>query len=251
MNDHLVLIGGKAATGKSASLMSLAMDENGTPRPVDEQRKVLYLCTEAGKRLPFSNKFLTLNVTDPCQVPQAIAEVETDMPDVEIIVIDSLTYMMDQYESIYVLPSSNGMKAWGDFAQFFKTLMQQTVASSSKTIIFTAHTQDLLNEGEMIVETKVPVKGSLKANGIESYFSIVIATKKMPLPKLKEYQSSLLHITEEDELNGYKHVFQTRLTKETVNERIRSPIGLFARNETFIDNDISLVHKRLNEYYKD
>lgn len=88
------------------------------------------------------------------------------MPEIHTIVIDSLTYLLDMYESIYVLPSANGMKAWSDFAQYFKTLMQQHVAKSTKNVIFTAHTSDTLNEGEMVMETKVPVKGSLKNNGI-------------------------------------------------------------------------------------
>ena len=44
--------------------------------------------------------------------------------------------------------------------------MQQLVASSTKNVIFIAHTLDSVNENEMILETKVPVKGSLKNNGI-------------------------------------------------------------------------------------
>jgi hypothetical protein len=74
-----------------------------------------------------------------------------------------------------------GMKAWGDFAQYFKNLMQQYVAKSSKNVVFLAHTSETINESEMVVETKVPVKGSLKNNGIESFFSLVIAAKRVPL----------------------------------------------------------------------
>ena len=44
--------------------------------------------------------------------------------------------------------------------------MQQYVASSTKKVIFIAHTSDTMNESEMVMETKVPVKGSLKNNGI-------------------------------------------------------------------------------------
>ena len=53
--------------------------------------------------------------------------------------------------------------------------MQQKVASATKTFIFMSHTLETVNESEMILETKVPVKCALKNNGIESYFSIVIA----------------------------------------------------------------------------
>lgn len=239
VNDHLVLVCGKSATGKSASLKDLQQPEG-----------VMYLNCEAGKRLPFRSKFREHTITDPYQVFDAF-DAASEMDDVHTIVVDSLTYLLDMYESIYVLPSTNTMQAWGQFAQYFKTLMQHYVASSPKNVIFIAHTSDTMNEGEMVMETKVPVKGSLKNNGIESYFSFVIATKKMPLKKLEGYESELLDITEEDEMLGFKHVFQTRITKETVNERERGPMGMFSVKETYIDNDMNKVLGRLHEYYGD
>lgn len=237
VNDHLVLLCGKSATGKSASLMGL-----------DNPEGVMYLNCEAGKRLPFKAKFKQFTITDPLQVIEAFTAAET-MEGVHTIVVDSLTYLLDMYESIYVLPSANGMKAWGDFAQYFKNLMQQSVALSTKSVIFTAHTSDTLNESEMLMETKVPVKGSLKNNGIESYFSAIISSKKVSLKALKDYSSPLLTITPEEEALGFKYVFQTKINKETVNERLRGPLGLFDTKETFIDNNIQLVLNRLKEYY--
>ena len=236
-NDHLVLLCGKSATGKSASLMGLENPEG-----------VMYLNCEAGKRLPFKSKFMQLTVTDPHQIFEAF-DVAESKPEVHTIVIDSLTYLLDMYESNYVLNATNGMQAWGQFAQYFKNLMQQYVAKSTKNVIFTAHTSDTLNESEMLMETKVPVKGSLKNNGVESYFSIVIASKKVALKALKDYKSDLLTITPEEEALGFKYVFQTKITKETVNERLRGPLGLFTTQETFIDNNMQLVINRLKEYY--
>ena len=171
------------------------------------------------------------------------------MPDVHTIVVDTLTYLMDMYESIYVYNAANGQKAWSDFAQYYKALMQNYVAKSTKNVIFLAHTADTLNEGEMVMETKVPVKGSIKNNGIESYFSLVIATKKVPLKILKDYQSDLLNITPEEQALGFKYVFQTKLTKETVGERLRGPLGMFDTQETFINNNAQLVMDRVHEYY--
>ena len=237
-NDQLVLLCGKSATGKSTSLMGLKNPEG-----------VMYLNCEAGKRLPFKAKFKQYTITDPFQITEAFDAAE-GMPEIHTIVIDSLTYLLDMYESNYVLPSANGMQAWGQFAQYFKTLMQQHVAKSTKNVIFTAHTSDTLNEGEMVMETKVPVKGSLKNNGIESYFTVVISSKKVPLKTLKDYQSDLLTITPEEEALGFKYVFQCRITKETVNERIRGPLGMFDTKETFIDNNMQLVLDRLHEYYQ-
>lgn len=236
-NDHLVLLCGKSATGKSASLMQLENPEG-----------VMYLNCESGKKLPFKAKFKQYVITDALQVNEAFEAAE-NMPEVHTIVVDSLTYLLDMYESIYVLNSPNTMKAWGDFAQYFKTLMQQLVAKSTKNVIFTAHTSDTLNESEMVMETKIPVKGSLKNNGIESYFTVVIASKKVPLKTLKDYKSDLLTVTPEEEALGFKYVFQTKITKESVNERLRGPLGLFETKETFIDNNMQLVLNRLKDYY--
>ena len=236
-NDNLVLISGKSATGKSASLMGLKNPEG-----------VMYLNCESGKKLPFKAKFKQFTITDPLQVHEAFDAAE-NMPDVHTIVVDTLTYLLDMYESVYVIPSTNGMQAWGQFSQYFKVLMQDKVAKSTKNVIFLAHTADSLNESEMAIETKVPVKGSLKNNGIESYFSVVISSKKVPLKALKDYKSELLVITPEEEALGFKYVFQTKITKDSVNERLRGPLGLFETKETFIDNNIQLVLDRLKEYY--
>ena len=237
-NDQLILLCGKSATGKSTSLMGLKNPEG-----------VMYLNCESGKKLPFKSKFKQYTITDPYQVFEAF-DAAAGMDDVHTIVVDSLTYLLDMFESVYVLPSTNGMQAWGQFAQYFKNLMQQYVAKSTKNVIFTAHTSDTLNEGEMVLETKVPVKGSLKNNGIESYFTVVMASKKVPLKSLKEYDSTLLTVTPEEEALGFKYVFQTKITKESVNERLRGPLGLFDTKETFIDNNMQLVIDRLHTYYQ-
>lgn len=238
VNDHLVLLCGKSATGKSASLMGL-----------DKPEGVVYANCEAGKKLPFKSKFKQFTIVDPLQLYELFDWAETQ-PEVHTIVVDSLTYLLDMYESVYVLPAANGMQAWGQFAQYFKVLMQNYVAKSTKQIIFTAHTSDTLNESEMLMETKVPVKGSLKNNGIESYFSVVISSKKVQLKALKEYSSELLSITPEETALGFKYVFQCKLTKDTVNERLRGPLGLFDTKETFIDNNIQLVLHKLRNYYE-
>jgi hypothetical protein len=236
-NDDLVLISGASATGKSASLMNIANPEG-----------VMYLNCESNKKLPFKSKFMEFTIVDPHQVYEAFEHAET-LPEIHTIVIDTLTYLMDMFETQYVLTSANTQKAWGDYAQYFKRLMQQYVAKSTKNVIVLAHTKQVMNEAEMVLETKVPVKGALNNNGIESYFSTVISCKKMPLNKLKEFNNDMLTITEEEEMLGYKHVFQTRLTKDTVNERMRSSMGMWSINETYIDNNAQFVLDRLHQFY--
>ena len=77
----------------------------------------------------------------------------------------------------------------------------------------------------------------------------MVSAKKIELKVLKNFKSDLLTITEEDELLGYKHVFQTRLTKETVGERIRSPMGMFGQQDTYMDNDAFKLLKHLQHFY--
>lgn len=237
INDQLVCIAGESGSGKSASLINLP-----------DHERVMYLNCESGKHLPFRNRFRNFTITDPYQVHEAFDHAQGN-PAFDVVVIDTLTFLLDMFETRYVLPASNGMQAWSHFSQYFKVMMQEKVASSDKAVIFLAHTRSELDEKSMEMKTAIPVKGSLKNNGIEAYFSTVVATKKVSLKDLEPYKSDLLHITGQDELLGYKHVFQTQLTRATIGERIRSPMGMFTRDQTFMDNDAGLLLDHLREYY--
>ena len=236
-NDQLVLICGYSTTGKSASL-----------RNIQKQDRWMYLNTEAGKRLPFKNKFQQFRIEDPYQVHEAF-DYATGNDAIDGIIIDSITFLMDMYETMYVLSAANTMKSWGDFSQFFKILMQQKVTAFGKPVIITAHVLDILDEKAMEIKTSVPIKGSLKNNGIEAYFSTVVAAKRVAIKDLTAYQSSLLNVTDEERELGYKHVFQTRPTKATVGERLRSPMGMFSKEQTFMDNDAALLLQHLHAFY--
>lgn len=233
-NNRVVLCTGKPASGKSASLLK-AKDDPG----------VIYLNTDL-KDLPFKAKFKELKLTDPLMIHQACAEIEK-MDDVHTVVLDTMTFLMDMYESQYVQRATNTMKAWGDYAQFYKKFMHDIKSSSKNWIIF-AHTKDVYNEAELVTEIKVPVKGSVGHTGVEADFTTIIGSKKVPLTKLTE-ENDLLHITPREEAMGFKYVFQTFIDKDTVNDKMRSAMGLWEDNEKYIDNDILLVTKRLEEYY--
>lgn len=235
-NPYIVVVAGKSGSGKSSSLEGLKNPE-----------KVLYLNCENGRALPFISQFKEITITHPEQVIDLITKANSS-DKFETIVIDSITYLMDMYESLCVLTATNTMRAWGEYAQFFKRIMN-TVAHSNKRFIFIAHSKDYFNESEMVNEVRIPVKGALANNGLESYFSNVIHAKKMPLNKLEEYQNDLLTINDEEELLEIKHVLQTKLTKETIHERIKSNKGLFTRQETFIDNNVQLILDRLEQVY--
>ncbi|RLC68966.1 MAG: hypothetical protein DRH97_01455 [Chloroflexi bacterium] len=236
-NKYLVLLCGESSSGKTASLRNLKTPEG-----------VVFANCESGKELPFPAKFRKMTVTDPMQVYSIFTEAEKH-PEIHTIVIDSLTFLMDMYESTYVLGSSNTMAAWGEYAQFFKRLMQQHVAPSTKNVIFTAHTTDVLSEKDMVMKTMVKVKGSLMTQGIESFFNNVISCKKVALDDLKGCSGPLLNINALEEELEFKYVYQTGLTKATVNERIRGPLLMWDRPEIYIDNDVQMVIDRLHKYY--
>lgn len=238
-NHNIVLIVGKSTTGKSTSLMDLQNPEG-----------VMYLNCEANKELPFPHKFRSYTITDPLQVFEAFDKAEED-PTIHTIVVDSLTFLMDMFETQYVLTATDTRAAWGEYSQFYNALTQQKMANSTKRIAVIAHTSDVLNESENVREVRVKVKGAIMNKGVEAAFTTIVSTKRMPLEKLEGYENDLLEPVGEGYTDdyGYRHVFQTNPTKETVAEQIRSPLKMFARKETFIDNNLESVFTRLEQYY--
>lgn len=163
INEQLVLISGESASGKSASLMGIR-----------DQEKWLYLNCEAGKRLPFKNKFQSHTITDPYQVYEAFEHVQ-GKKEFRGIIVDTVTFLMDMLETQYVLGSSNTQAAWGEYAQFFKRLMQQHVAGSDKAVLILGHTRMDYDDKALMNRVSVPVKGSLKNNGIEAFEESALA----------------------------------------------------------------------------
>jgi len=234
---NLVLIGGASSTGKSASLMNL---ENPTG--------VLYLNCEH-KELPFKSKFIEQHITDPLKIFDFIVWAEKQ-PEVHTIVIDSISYLLDMFETKYVVPAADGRKAWGDYGQYVKKLFHTYCAGSSKDIVVLGHLTEIYDEGALETEYKVACKGATKNLGIESYFTSVVHTVKVPVAKLKEYTNPLLCITDEDKALGMKYCFQTKINKDSIGRRIRSPLGMWDITETYIDNDVSKLLTKIKSYYE-
>jgi hypothetical protein len=237
-NDQLVLVAGESGSGKSASL-----------RNIRNQEKWVYLNCEAGKRLPFRNKFISVTITDPYEIFDYFQQAMENPDKIDGIIIDTITFLMEMFESIYINRAADTQKAWGAYFQFFKELMQEKVAAFGKPVVILGHTLTTYDQKSLSNKVSVPVKGALKNNGIEAYFSTVVATKKIELSDLAKFDQNLLTITPEDEALGYKHVFQTQLTKSTTGERIRSPMGMFRQDQTFMDNDVQKLLDHLDEYY--
>ena len=244
-NPKSILICGESGHGKSASLMGLK-----------DRKDVLYMNCENGKPLPFKNKFKKLTITDPDEVIanlEALAERGEDNP-YRFVIIDTVSFLMDMYETEYVLNAANTQKAWGNYGQFFPRLMQMT-AKVDAFFIFLGHLDSFLDEEVGLMRHQVPVKGALAKKGLEARFTTVIYAKKMRVKDILKgvggEASGLLNITPKEEAQGFKHVFITDTDKGHIGGRIRTPMGMFQDDELYIDNDVVPVLKRLQEYYSE
>lgn len=238
-----VLFCGESGHGKSASLMGLA-----------DREDVLYLNCEAGKPLPFKNKFTNITITDPEDMIDYVEELaeKGDESPFRIVIADTISFMMDMYERVHVTNSANTQTAWGNYGQFFPRLMDATAKAENVFFIFLGHLDSYLDEDEGMMKYRVPVKGALKTKGLEAYFTTVLYVKRMRVKDILkgiDEPSELLNITKKEEAKGFKHVFLTDSDKTTIGGRIRSPLGMWTDDELYIDNDALAVLKRLQEYY--
>ncbi len=191
-NKRTAMICGASTNGKSASLRDL-------PDPAG----VLYLNMEAGKDLPFKSKFKEVIVTDPLQAYTYMDAIEKpDNGKCHTVVFDGTNFMMDMFELLHVTNAADTQKAWGQYQEFFKRLMQTYVARSTKNVLFTGHTFNIYDKENMVMEKKIPVKGALAKAGIEAYFTTIVAAKQVPISMLEDFQNDLLTITPEEEAIG-------------------------------------------------
>lgn len=236
-----ILISGESGVGKSFSLMNIRGQEG-----------VLYLNCEGGKPLPFNNKFKRVTIDDPLEIFDLLEKVKADAKNrYHTIIIDTISFMMNRYESLHVLGAANTMAAWGNYGQFFPKLIYDYIAPLEQHVIMLGHLEAVLNEETGRTDYKVPVKGNLNKNGLEAYFTTVLNARKVAIKEIEKEaeEGGLLTISDRDRHLGFKHVFQTRTVKQTVGDRIRSPWGLFKDEETYIDNNVQKVIDRLKAYY--
>lgn len=234
-NKNIVLVTGRPNSGKTSSLRNL------------NQEKWANLNADM-KETPFRDHFAaSVHITDAKDIIPYIQEIEEN-PDIEGGILDTLTHLMTMYERQYVLTATNTQKAWGDYGNFYRELIH-TIKAGSKNYAILSHEDTQLNEQAMQMETRVPVKGQVGKIGVEADFTIVVTAKQMPVKVLEKYENDLLNITDEEREDGLKYVFVTRVTKEYAGGLMRAPMGLWKRNELYIDNDLNLVFKRLKEYY--
>ena len=237
-NKNIIMIMGKPNTGKTSSLRNL------------NQESMIYLNADL-KATPFRDRFMeSVEISDANDVLNYIAEIE-NAEGVDGAVLDTVTFLMQMFERQYVAPfagTKTGQSAWGDYGNFYRNFIH-SIKSGSKSYVIMAHEDESLNEQSMMYESRVPIKGAVGKVGVEADFTTILRTMQMPVKKLEGHENDLLHITDEEREDGVKYVFQTRVTKESAGAKMRSAMGLWSRNELFIDNDVAQVFKRLNEFY--
>lgn len=234
-NKNIVLVMGRPNTGKTTSLRNL------------KQESMVYLNTDL-KEIPFRDRFMgTVEVSDSEDIFDYIEEIESTA-EITGGVLDTLTFLMAMYERQYVITAKDTQKAWGNYGNYYRNIIHKLKAGTKDYVIL-AHEDTQLNEQSMMMETKVPIKGAVGKIGVEADFTTILATMQIPIKLLEKYKNDLLVITDEEKEDGVKYVFCTRVTKEFAGAKMRSPMGLWARNELFIDNDLQKVFTRLKQYY--
>lgn len=243
-NKRIVLIAGAPSMGKTHSLHAMANDPG-----------VVYLNSDMKDcpfKVPTDGKGMKMLQIDDAKIaPQAVVEIENDYSNVHTVVLDTITFLMNQFRNQYVLEATDTRAAWQEYAKYYHNLMH-AIKSGSKNYIILAHTTTVYNETELCNETTVPIQGSVGKVGVEADYNIILTPRKINLKTLEPFtqNNDLLTISDREQRLGFKYVFQTGLTSETLGEKIRSPMDLWSEDELYINNDIQLITNRLTEYYK-
>ncbi len=227
-NKKVLLINGPSGTGKTYSIKKL-INKVGS--------KVAYINLDGKTRLGFKGKSKIgkfIVPADPLEVNQGIRELEED-PEIEYIIVDTLSFYLDQIEQKHVIFEHDSQGAWGrTYAASAKDLLHFANNVSTKSWIFMSHTQT----GEIknfVTPTKSYAKGAVGRLGVEAYFDVVLYTDVFD---------------DESKEDGVGYRFQVRKTKESKGLSVKSPEGLFPAAFTE-DNDIMKVFELIDAYDED
>ncbi len=224
-NKKVVLINGASGTGKTYAIKQLI-------NTVGE--KVAYINLDGKTRLGFKGKSKIAKFVvpaDPLEVIPGVQAMEED-PAIEYIIIDTLSFYLDQLEQKHVIFEHDSQGSWGKcYAAQTKQLLHFANNVSKKSWIFMSHTQ----EGELknfVTPTKAYAKGAVGRLGVEAYFDTVLYT----------------NVFDDDEAeDGVGYRFQTRKTKETRGLSVKSPENMFPDVFTK-DNDITYIFDMIDKY---
>lgn len=237
-NKNVVLIMGPPNSGKSTALRNL------------ETERMAYLNAD-NKEPPFRRKFLkNVLLKNSASLPSFIRAIEKE-PSCKGGVLDTITKALELYERQHVYPkagSKEGLSAWADYGNYVKEIMHE-IKTGTKDYVILAHEDKQFNEQSAQWQAKVPVKGSVGKIGIEADFSIILVSMQMKVSDLEGHSNDLLHITNEEKEDGLKYVLVTRVNAKFAGSMMRAPMGMWERNELYIDNDLSQVFTRVKQFY--
>ena len=227
-NRKVVLVLGPSGSGKTRSLKQL-IETHGD--------KMAYINMDGKLNLPFRGKKKIAKFivpSDPLEVNPGVKALDAD-PDIEYIVIDTLSFYLDQLEQKHVIFEHDSQGAWGKtYAAQVKDLLHFANNVSKKHFIFLSHTQ----EGEVknfVTPTKAYAKGAVGRLGVEAYFDTVIYT----------------NVFDDDSMeDGVGYRFQVKKTKETKGLSVKSPEGMFEEAFT-VDNNIMKIFEAIDNYEED
>lgn len=217
-NYSLFLLVGKSGSGKTSSLRNMPLEET------------VLINAEAKSMLPFKGAkrlYKHFIVNDITKFQRGLDVVLSD-EKVKYVVIDSLTFLMSMYEIQVVNQAVNTMKAWGEYAVFYKEIIHK-LKTSKKNVVVTVHPCETLDEATGIINQCASVKGSLRGM-IEADFNVVIYT----------------HIFNDEEGN-LKYGFLTNKTKDTIGLSVKSPFGMF-ETSMLSDNDVMVIFNTLDKF---
>ncbi len=251
-NKLTVLIEGVSGGGKSSSFQDI---------PAEMQKYILFLNAE-GKELPFKHDMCEFKITDPAQVIAAINRVIDGIPfkhksgeeiHPRLVALDSFTFLMDQFVALYVRTAEDTRGAWGEYANYIRTLMLDKVAKLHIPFVATTHILQSDDMENMEKVSRAAIQGGIgKGNGLESYFTTVVYAKQLRLKEVEPFlaDATMLTLSEEERFDEKKHVFVTRPARQHSGDRIKSPRGMFSTRDLYMDNSIPKLLNHINNFYK-
>jgi len=245
-NPLMIGIVGKGNQGKTYSLQQMAKDMGD---------KIGYINTDR-KPIPFKEKLRATAPNTPEGVIKAIKYIN-GKKDIQIGVLDTLTHAMDMYKNQHVVDASDTRKAWGDYANFYHTMIGEIKQSTKPWIVFFHETIYEADNGEMI--HSIPVQGAVGQKGVETDFTTILTSTTITTKKIKKFMkknpgNEYLHISDYDNASGIKRVFRTRNTVDALKGLSRSQADLWKftkpDDELYIDNNLSTVIEHIIQYYE-
>ena len=251
-NKLTILVEGVSGGGKTSSFQDI---------PADLQKHILFLNAE-GKELPFAHDMCEFKITDPAQVIAAVNRIIEGIPfkhksgeeiHPKMLALDSFTFLMDQFVALYVRPAEDTRGAWGEYANYIRTLMLDKVAKLRIPFVATTHILQSDDMENMEKVSRAAIQGGIgKGNGLESYFTTVVYAKQLRLKEVDPFlaEASMLTLSEEERFDEKKHVFVTRPARQHSGDRIKSPRGMFGTKDLYMDNSIPKLINHINNFYK-